>query len=250
MLRFEFIYKDTIDSTNLEALRRADELPHGSVIVAEAQTGGLGRRGRTWESPKGENLYFSILLKPDFAREKTPMLTILMAVAVARAITHITGLHTQIKWPNDIVLNNKKVCGILTQMQISNVGETQVIIGTGINVNQRVFDKTILPYATSIQNETNAVCSKEELLKVVLTEFQELYDVFEKEGNLAFVQKEYQNLMVNCFKDVRVLDPKGEYEAVALGINELGELMVQRQDGTTEAIYAGEVSVRGLYGYV
>ena len=120
----EFIYKEEIDSTNLEALREADSLPHGTVIVAETQTCGLGRRGRSWTSPKGENLYFSILLKPDFAREKTPMLTILMAVAVARAIAHVAGVDARIKWPNDIVLNDKKVCGILTQMQISEKGES------------------------------------------------------------------------------------------------------------------------------
>lgn len=246
----KFIYKDCLDSTNLEALRNAETLPHGTVIVAETQTKGMGRSGRNWESPKGENLYFSILLKPEFAQEKTPMLTILMAVAVARAIAHVTGADAQIKWPNDIVLNGKKVCGILTQMQIPKEGNAQVVIGTGINVNQQVFDETILPYATSIQNEMENVCSREDILQAVLLEFEELYDAYAKEGTLSFIQKEYENLMVNCLKGVRVLDPKGEYEAIALGINELGELIVQKEDGTTEAVYAGEVSVRGLYGYV
>lgn len=246
----KLIYKESLDSTNLEAFRNAEALPHGAVVVAETQTAGMGRSGRKWESPKGENLYFSILLKPDFAREKTPMLTLVMAVAVARAIAHVTGADAEIKWPNDIIINGKKVCGILTQMQISKADETQVIIGTGINVNQQVFDETVLPYATSIQNEVEDVCSREDLLQAVLLEFEELYDAFAAEGNLAFIQTEYENLMVNDMRGVRVLDPKGEYEAVALGINELGELMVQKEDGTTEAIYAGEVSVRGLYGYV
>lgn len=246
----KFIYEDSLDSTNLEGLRKAFELPHGAVIVAETQTAGMGRSGRSWESPKGENLYFSILLKPTFAKEKTPMLTLVMAVAVARAIAHVTGADAEIKWPNDIILNNKKVCGILTQMQVSKEGETQVIIGTGINVNQQVFDETVLPYATSLQNEVKDVCSREDLLQAVLLEFEELYDMFSQEGNLAFIQEEYENLMVNDLQGVRVLDPKGEYEAVALGINELGELIVQKEDGTTEAVYAGEVSVRGLYGYV
>lgn len=250
MLKFEIIYKDEIDSTNLELMRSAEQLPHGTVIVAETQTNGLGRRGRTWESPKGENLYFSVLLKPDFSKEKAPMLTLVMAVAVARAIARASGLDAQIKWPNDIVLNSKKVCGILTQMQISKEGEAAVIIGVGINVNQRFFDEEALPYATSIQRETNVVCDREALFKALLLAFEELYDAFALEGNLGFVQKEYEDLLANRLMGVRVLDPKGAYEAVALGINELGELIVQKEDGTTEAIYAGEVSVRGLYGYV
>ena len=94
------------------------------------------------------------------------------------------------------------------------------------------------------------MCNREDLLHAVLLEFEKLYDAFAKEGNLAFIQKEYESLMVNSLQGVRVLNPKGEYEAVALGINELGELIVQKEDGTTEAIYAGEVSVRGLFGYV
>lgn len=246
----EFIYKDTIDSTNLEGLRNADTLPHGTVIVAETQTNGLGRSGRNWQSPKEENLYFSVLLKPEFATEKAPMLTLVMAVAVSRAIAHITGADAQIKWPNDIILNNKKVCGILTQMQVSKESEAQIIIGVGINVNQQVFDETALPYATSIQNEIEEVCDRASLLQAVLLEFEELYDQFAVEQTLGFIQKEYENLLVNQLMGVRVLDPKGEYEAVALGINEMGELIVQKEDGTTETVYAGEVSVRGLYGYV
>lgn len=246
----EFIYKDTIDSTNLEGLRNADVLPHGAVIVAETQTNGLGRSGRNWLSPKEENLYFSVLLKPEFATEKAPMLTLVMAVAVSRAIAHITGADAQIKWPNDIILNNKKISGILTQMQLSKEGEAQMIIGVGINVNQQVFDETVLPYATSIQNEIEEVCDRASLLQAVLLEFEELYDQFAVEQTLGFIQKEYENLLVNQLMGVRVLDPKGEYEAVALGINEMGELIVQKDDGTTETVYAGEVSVRGLYGYV
>ena len=245
-----YLYKEEIDSTNSALFREAKELPHGTVMLAEGQTAGIGRRGRTWHSPKGENLYFSVLLKPDFAPDKAPMLTLLMALAVARAIAKVTGGDAKIKWPNDIVLQNKKVCGILTQMQVAKDIDAQVVIGVGINVNQQVFDEDALPYASSIQKELQKSCDRKQLLETLLLEFETLYERFADFQHLGFVKAEYEKFLINREKSVRVLDPKGEYEAVALGINELGELMVQKEDGTTEAIYAGEVSVRGLYGYV
>ena len=113
------IYKEEIDSTNLEAARLADSLPHGTVIVADAQTAGRGRRGRNWVSRKGENLYFSLLLKPEFAPEQASMLTLVMALAVAQGMEQVYGCTPQIKWPNDIVVNGRKVCGILTEMQMA-----------------------------------------------------------------------------------------------------------------------------------
>ena len=250
MLKFEIIYNESLDSTNLECLRKAEVFSHGTVVTADTQTAGMGRSGRTWESPKAENLYFSVLLKLAFEKEKAPMLTILMAIAVARAIIKTTGADAQIKWPNDIVINGKKVCGILTQMQVTETGAANVVIGTGINVNQELFNTEVLPYASSIKRELGKAYDRDALLQEVLVAFCELYEQFAEVGNLSFVQAEYEEFLANRLKVVRVLDPKGEYEAVALGVNKLGELIVGKEDGTIEKVYAGEVSVRGLYGYV
>ncbi len=247
------IYIEETDSTNLEAVRNAESLPHGAVIVADCQTKGVGRRGRKWRSPAGQNLYFSVSLKPNFSPNKASMLTLVMAVAVARSIAKVCeaqGSRVQIKWPNDIVVNGKKVCGILTQMELSGTDIKQVIIGVGINVNQEVFEGDDLAYASSLKRETAKSYDRGTVLQDVLCEFALLYETFEKELNLSFLKEEYEDLLVNRLKEVRVLDAKGEYEAVAIGINEIGELTVQKKDGAIETVYAGEVSVRGLYGYV
>lgn len=244
------IYKEEIDSTNLEAARLADSLPHGTVIVADAQTAGRGRRGRNWVSRKGENLYFSLLLKPEFAPEQASMLTLVMALAVAQGMEQVYGCTPQIKWPNDIVVNGRKVCGILTEMQMAVGAIRYVIVGVGINVNQMSFEEVGLDYASSLQKETGLCKDRKEVLETVIERFEGLYREFCESGSLQYMKAAYEARLVNLGLEVRVLDPKGEYTGTALGINDQGELLVRREDGCQEAVYAGEVSVRGLFGYV
>ena len=151
-----FWYKET-DSTNLrakEAGAQEKDITKGMLFVADKQTAGTGRRGRSWESPEGENIYMSLLLKPAIEPSKAPMLTLVMAVAVAEGIKKICGdISPQIKWPNDIILNKKKVCGILTEMAIDGSGVKYVVIGVGINVNQKVFVPELEGKATSLSLE-------------------------------------------------------------------------------------------------
>ncbi len=244
------IYKEEIDSTNLEAARLADSLPHGAVIAADAQTAGRGRRGRSWVSRKGENLYFSLLLKPEFSPEKASMLTLVMALAVAEGIEQMYECEPQIKWPNDIVVHGRKVCGILTEMQLESGRIKCVIVGVGINVNQMTFEEEGLVHASSLQKETGMCKDRRELLETVIARFMSWYEVFCEEGTLQSMKAAYEGRLANLSKEVRVLDPKGEYSGIALGINDQGELLVRREDGSQEAVYAGEVSVRGLFGYV
>lgn len=244
------IYKEEIDSTNLEAARQAENLPHGAVIWADAQTAGRGRRGRSWVSRGGENIYFSMLLKPDFGPERASMLTLVMALAAAQGIEAIYGCETQIKWPNDVVVNGRKVCGILTEMQVVPGAIKHVIIGVGINVNQMTFDEEGLSYATSLRKETGVCGNRKELLTEVLQQFKRLYAEFCQAVSLAPMVEAYQKRLANRGREVRVLDPQGEYQGVALGINPQGELLVRKADGEELEVYAGEVSVRGLYGYV
>jgi BirA family biotin operon repressor/biotin-[acetyl-CoA-carboxylase] ligase len=247
---YKLIYLQEIDSTNLEAARRTDELFHGSVIVADAQTAGRGRRGRNWVSEPGENLYFSVLLKPDFKPEQASMLTLVMAQAVAEGIEEVCHTECQIKWPNDIVLHGKKICGILTEMQVEIAKIKHVIVGVGINVNQTRFVQEGLAYAGSLRGELGADVDRQKLLGAVLRRFSGLYNLFLKEGALEFMKAAYEQKLANRGNTVKVLDPNGEYEGVALGINDKGELLVRKEDGIVEAVYAGEVSVRGLWGYV
>ena len=227
-----------------------DSLPHGTVIAAEAQTAGRGRRGRSWVSRKGENLYFSLLLKPEFGPERASMLTLVMALAAAEGIEQIYGCKPQIKWPNDIVVNDRKVCGILTEMQLEATAIKCVIVGVGINVNQMTFEEEGLTYASSLQKETGLCKERKELLERVIDRFMAWYEVFCEQGTLQPMKAAYEARLANLEREVRVLDPKGEYTGTALGINEHGELVVRLEDGSQEMVYAGEVSVRGLYGYV
>ena len=242
-------YKEVVDSTNLWAKKEGDRgALHGSVYVADMQTAGRGRRGRGWKSPSGENLYFSLLLRPEMLPDKVSMLTLVMAMAVAEAVRSY-GADAYIKWPNDIVLNGKKLCGILTEMHIASQGEYFVIVGVGVNVRQQTFPWEIADMATSIKNELNIEIRNEELLERILQSFEKFYQEFTLRGDFCLLLDDYNDILINRGNCVKVLDPKGEFTGIARGINELGELYVEREDGQLVTVYAGEVSVRGLYGY-
>ncbi len=244
---------DKTGSTNIDAKRLAEEgAPHGTTVVAEQQNQGRGRRGREWESPAGTAVYMSIALKPDFAPDKASMLTLVMALSVAEAITELTGLEAVIKWPNDIVVNKKKVCGILTEMSAELDYIHYVVIGVGINANNSLseFTEELRKTATSLKIESGKSVSRAAMVERVLFYFEKNYDIFVRKLDLSELQEAYQKHLINLNADVKVLDPKGEYNGIARGINTTGELLVEKEDGTIEAVYAGEVSVRGLYGYV
>ena len=244
-------YFDELDSTNTKIKELAKGgAEHGTVVVADKQTAGKGRRGRTWESPAGTNLYFSILLRPIFAAEKAPMLTLVMAYSTAKVIREHLHMSVEIKWPNDLVLSKKKICGILTEMTLKQTEIDFVVIGTGINVNLTEFPKELQDKATSLYLEKGELIERKELLEKVLEEFWRQYKVFEDVQDLSFLQKEYNEMLVNCGREVCVLEPGNEYAAKARGINQTGELLVMKEDGSETAVYAGEVSVRGVYGYV
>ncbi len=243
-------YED-ISSTNMEAKKQAEEgEPHGTLVVADKQNAGRGRRGKAWESPAGSSVYMTILLRPEFSPDKASMLTLLMALAVGNAVTDVSGMEVKIKWPNDIVLNGKKICGILTEMSAELDYIHHVVIGVGINVNQDNFPEEICATATSLYLESGEHHARAALIERGVYYFERYYEQFIEKQNLEDVLKEYNELLINKGQGVRVLDPKNEFEGIALGINESGELLVKKEDGEVAVVYAGEVSVRGLYGYV
>lgn len=246
-----FIYYEQLDSTNTKLNELAIEGAEvGTVVVADSQTAGRGRRGRVWESPGGDNLYMSVLLRPEIDTTKAPMLTLVMAYAVAKVIHSCGFLDVQIKWPNDLILSGKKICGILTEMHLSGTQIAHIVIGVGINVNTKDFSEELVDKATSLHLECGKLFDKDQLLKEIVDSFWCNYETFIQKGDLAFLQEEYNSFLVNREKEVRVLEPEQEYTAYALGINQMGELLVELPDGTRKRVFAGEVSVRGLYGYV
>ncbi len=244
-------FYDVTDSTNQQAMAAVEKgAPHGTLMVADQQTAGRGRRGRSWQSPAGSNIYFSLVLRPDFEADKASMLTLVMAHSVSRAIALETGLDCKIKWPNDIVVNGRKVCGILTEMGFGKDGGYFVVAGVGINVKAQEFAPELAHKATTLEQESGNPVSRSRLLAEVMRKFEEDYETFSATQSLAGLMDSYNHMLINRNVMVRVLDPKGEFDAKALGITEMGELLVETADGTVEKVYAGEVSVRGIYGYV
>ena len=247
----KLVFYESTGSTNIQAKLLAEEgAPSGTLVVAEQQTQGRGRRGRTWASPAGRNLYFTLLLKPDFVPDKASMLTLVMAIAVQSAITEVCGIKAGIKWPNDIVVNGKKVTGILTEMSVQGEYIQHVVIGVGINVKEQEFIPELEGKAASLEQELGRQGSRAALLEKIMEFFEADYALFTQKQNLSLLMEAYNAALVNCGREVRVLDPAGEYTGMAQGINEKGELCVKTADGKVKKVYAGEVSVRGVYGYV
>lgn len=242
-------------STNPDAKRFAEEgEPHGTTVVAERQTAGRGRRGRSWVSPAGKSVYFTIVVRPKFDPDKASMITLVMALSVAEAIQEVTGLPAGIKWPNDIVVNGKKVVGILTELSVTpEMNEIQFLVaGVGVNVNQdsaEEFPEEIRETATSLKIESGRRIARAVLLERILTRFEENYETFERTLDLSLLKESYEARLAGKDAGVRVLDPAGEYTGISRGINKTGELIVERENGETVLVYAGEVSVRGMLGY-
>lgn len=241
---------ETIDSTNRKAKELAVEgANHGTLVTADAQQAGIGRRGRSWSSEKGTGIYMSMLLRPRIATDKASMLTLVAALAVESAIAETLQCQPMIKWPNDIVLNKKKICGILTEMALNGTEIDYVVIGIGINANNKEFPEEIVQTASSLFLELNEEIDTELLITEVWNRFAVYYELFLEMEDLTLLKEEYEKALVNKEEKVKVLDPLGEYIGVAKGITNTGELIVDTE-GEIRYVSSGEVSVRGIYGYV
>ena len=241
---------DSIDSTNTKAKELAEAgHPSGTLVVADQQTLGRGRRGRSWESPARTGIFMTLMLKPDINPNNASMLTLVAAMATARAITEVTGEAAQIKWPNDIVMNGKKVVGILTEMSAQFDYINHIVVGIGINVHNEEFPEEIAKTASSLLLECGHRIHRASLIEAFLEEFERLYAVYLETEDMSGLQKEYDSLLVNRGRQVRVLDPKEPFEGKAMGISKKGELIVDTWE-SRKLVSSGEVSVRGIYGYV
>ncbi len=241
---------DSLDSTNDEAKRRADAgADAGLLVIAEEQTAGRGRRGRAWESMRGEGLFMSLLLRPDIPPERAPMLTLVMGLAVRDALAEACDVDARIKWPNDIVTDERKLCGILSEMNSEKRTVHHVVIGVGINMYQQTFPEVLEQTATSIARQTGQLVDRDELVAMCMCRFEEDYATFLATRDMSGLMERYNAHLVNRGRDVRILDDSGEVSGMARGINARGELLVDTADGP-RAVSSGEVSVRGVYGYV
>ncbi|HLR33820.1 MAG TPA: biotin--[acetyl-CoA-carboxylase] ligase [Tissierellales bacterium] len=244
-------YYDTIDSTNIKAKKIAYLEKEGTIVVAESQSKGRGRLGREWQSPKGKGLWMSIILKPKVNPVHVAKVTLIGAAAVNLALEDI-GIDSYIKWPNDIVINGKKICGILTEMSSELNMINYVVMGIGINVNldKKDFSKEILDKGTSLKIEAGKEINRKKLLATVLNKFEELYTPFTEEEDLSQTIEICRKNSILLEKDIRVINNGKERIGKAIDINDDGNLIVKYENGEIESLLSGEISVRGLEGYV
>ena len=247
----EVLYFDTIDSTNTKAQELAEKgYQSGTLVVADKQESGKGRRGRSWVSPSGTGIFMTLMIKPDINPNNASMLTLVAALAVAKAITSVTGEEALIKWPNDIVVNGKKACGILTEMNAQFDYINHIVVGIGINVHNESFPEEISQMASSLMIEAGGKrFHRAQIIAETMSYFEQYYDTFLKTQDLSALVREYDKLLVNRNKSVRVLDPKEPFDGKAMGITPKGELIVDTWE-SRKLVSSGEVSVRGIYGYV
>lgn len=236
-------YMPVTDSTNEDA-KRCSYMPDGSLFIAEMQSAGKGRLGRSWESPKGSGIWMSLLLKPDIPPQDIPQITLIAGMAICRVLGNGSG----IKWPNDIVIGSRKVCGILTEMSAEIDRVNYVICGIGINVNTPVFPKELQDKATSLFIETGKSYNRSDLISSIMNEFEPLYKVFKKEG-FAPLLKEYLNSCITIGREIRVIYRKETLIGRAVDISDDGSLVVETENGRVN-VTSGDVSVRGIYGYI
>lgn len=242
----------TVDSTNTYLKRAAaDGAPDGTIAVAAEQTAGRGRRGRTFQSAADKGIYLSVLLRPQRKADSLLPLTGLCAAAMCNAVEHACGVRAQIKWTNDLLLNGKKLCGILTELGMENGALSYVIIGIGINVSHKAedFEGEVAAIATSLERELGKTVSKNGLAAAMIEELDKLYTALQN-GDTATYLAAYRRDCVTIGKEVQLLWQDVHEKVRALDVDEEFGLIVQRENGAVETVRTGEVSVRGLYGYV
>lgn len=245
----EIVHLSSLESTNNKAKDLALQgAPEGLVVISEEQTKGRGRRGRQWSSPRGTGIWMSILLRPNILPREAPKFTLLAAVAVAKGIREVTGLEAQIKWPNDILIHKKKICGILTEMSAELDSINYIIIGIGMNVNEREKD-----FPLEIQNKASSLAllkgekvSRRELVTKILENLEEEYLKYIDKNEFHSVIDQWKNMSCTLGAQVKTINNKKEIKGIAVDIKEDGALIIQRDNGEIEEIFFGDVSIRGI----
>ena len=236
---------DETDSTNRQARMLAREgAKHGTLVLAHKQTAGRGRRGRGWISPAGEGIFMSLIVRPQVQASEVVKMSLALALAVGKAIRRETGLDARIKWPNDIVIGGRKVCGLLLEMDTAQDGALMIVAGVGINVHQTAFDAEIAHTASSLDLLAGKRVSRSAIVRAFLEEFEKTQALSD-----SAMMDEYRALSVTIGQRVQVIALDGTYTGTAKGITESGSLLVEDEAGAVREVLAADVSVRGIMGY-
>ncbi|GKX28359.1 bifunctional ligase/repressor BirA [Vallitalea longa] len=247
----KIISYDSVDSTNQQAKKLALEgAGEGTVVIAEEQTAGKGRRGKNWVSPPKTGIWMSIILRPDIMPENASMLTLVAGLAVCKAIREITSLEASIKWPNDIVVSGKKICGLLTEMNSEIDYVNFVVVGIGINVNIEEFPPELDKMATSLMIEGNQIYKRKRIINKTLEIFEVYYKKYLETEDLTNIIAEYNECCINIGRNVKVTSRSQNLKGIVKEVTRKGELIITDPQGEDIEITSGEVSIRGIYGYV
>jgi BirA family transcriptional regulator, biotin operon repressor / biotin---[acetyl-CoA-carboxylase] ligase len=254
----EILCFDSIDSTNNLAKKIAHEgCVDGTVVVAEIQTAGRGRLGRSWASTAKKGIWMSIVLRPALPPEDIQVITLAAAAAVARTIRRVTGISAGIKWPNDIILDGRKVCGILTEMSSDMEQVNFIVLGIGMNVNHAAedFPPELQLVATSLaahaarSNPDRSMFNRCEIIRTLLEELEPLYTAINN-GAVEEIIDEWRRYSVTLGRQIKASVRNSEYIGTAVDITKDGKLVVDCNDGQRREFISGEVMVRGVLGYI
>ncbi|MFC5531785.1 biotin--[acetyl-CoA-carboxylase] ligase [Cohnella yongneupensis] len=236
-----------VGSTQDELRALAEQgAPEGTLVIAEQQTSGRGRMGRAWVSPAGKGVWMSLLLRPIVPLPLTPQLTLLAAVALSRAITRVVPLEIGIKWPNDLLVNGRKISGILLESAAEDERLRYVIVGLGISVNLDAEDypEELLQKAVSLKMAAGHAISRSDLIAAVLEQFEQLYALYQEQG-FAPIRALWEAHSVTLNRPVTLYTPQGVIEGVPRGLDDMGGLQVELSDGNIRTVYSAEVGAGG-----
>lgn len=237
-------YVESIDSTQKLAHSLVqDGCPEGTIVVAEEQLNGRGRLARTWFSPKYSGIWMSVILRPTLPPKMSPQFTLIAAIAVVQAIAENTTLHPEIKWPNDILINGKKVSGILTELQADSDKVHAIIIGIGINVNQKQFPDELKQIATSLFIESGKETKRSHLIQAILEKIETYYQIYMEKG-FAPLKLLWENYAVSIGKDIIAHTLNGDIIGKAIGITDEGVLKLEDQDEKVHLIYSADIEIQ------
>ncbi len=238
-------YEESVPSTQKIAhVLASDGAVEGTLVIADEQTAGRGRLMREWHSSKGTGIWMSLILKPHLPPQKAPQFTLITAVAVVQAIEEVTDLSPQIKWPNDILINNKKVTGILTELQAESDKINSIIIGIGMNVNHTKdhFPDELQSIATSLSIEQGEPLSRSLIVQRFLERMEALYSMYMKEG-FKPIKLLWESYAISIGRRIRARTINGNIEGKALGITEEGVLLIEESNGVVQKIYSADIEV-------
>lgn len=244
----DIIHFDSIDSTNNYAKSIANDKLNGTIVISEEQVNGRGRLGKCWHSKKYEGIWMSIILKPNILPMDAPFLTLIAGASIVKALNNLS-INASIKWPNDIIINGKKVCGILTELSAEIERINYVILGIGINVKTLDFPEDVINIATSIHKEGYDV-SRVDIIRSIISEFEKLYILYVKNNDKEETLNICRKYSAIIGKDIYIIKNDTREKVRCLDINENGNLVISDKNGNTKEVMSGEVSIRGEHGYV